>query len=343
MTSDARLDIARQAILVIHPGALGDVLLARPVLRTFRNQFPQHELALLAGESVGVLLRNAGEVDRVFPLESKHMSELYAGVDGLHPAFRSWLGKCTIAVGWLQDTEGTMACTLRASGVQSACLKSSQSSDILAEHQSVRYFEALGLEGDGEDTGNGLFLPPIVCDRGEGILRTLKWHNQRPLVVIHPGSGSARKCVEAWRLARVIEWLSQAGMTPMLLEGPADAGPVTQVLANVTIPVPVIRNLDLSTAAGVLSHAELYLGHDSGMTHLAAALSIPTVACFGPTNPRRWGPLGRSVSIVLGAPCTCVMEEYCRDRVCLQIAPDRIIDACRSLLVRRSTFPSTNS
>ncbi len=324
-------------MLVIHPGALGDVLLARPVLYALRRQFPQYEIALLAGNAVGMLLRDGAEIDRVFPLESTYLSELFAGFDSLCVPFNNWLSHCDVAVGWLRDVEVAVADTLRAVGVQSINLRSSWSADFLAEHQTDRYLETVEMEGVGQAVNHPLILPPVVSAQAQQILKALNWNSGPPLVVIHPGSGSAYKCVEAWRLAHVIEWLSQAGMTPMLLEGPADREPVAQVLSALTIPVPVIRGLNLSTAAAVLAQAALYLGHDSGITHLAAALAIPTIACFGPTNSSRWAPLGPTVAVLSGMPCTCSgwsAVKNCPERVCLQIAPERMIEACRSQLAR---------
>ena len=322
-------------MLVIHPGALGDVLLARPVLRMLRHQFPQHEIAILSGKAVGALLRDGAEIERVFPLESTHLGDLFAGLDGLCVPFRTWLGDCDIAVGWLRDTEGTVATTLRDAGVQSTNLKSAWSSDLRAEHQSGRYLEAIQMNGEGQVVDYPLVLSTAIREQGRQILQALNWNNRQPLVVIHAGSGSARKCAEAWRLARVVEQLFKVGMAPMLLEGPADHELVAQVLSALATPVPVIRGLNLSMAAAVMAQAALYLGHDSGVTHVAAALAVPTIACFGPTNPRRWAPLGSVVSIVSGAPCICPTwsdVEGCQERVCLQIAPERITEACRARL-----------
>ncbi|HVG02776.1 MAG TPA: hypothetical protein VM842_07785, partial [Nitrospira sp.] len=76
-------DDQRRKILVIHPGAVGDVLLARPVLFRLRCLFPRHELGLLAGSAVGILLRESDEIDQVLPLESAYLTELFAGCDNL--------------------------------------------------------------------------------------------------------------------------------------------------------------------------------------------------------------------------------------------------------------------
>ena len=344
MTSQVPQGGSKRGVLVIHPGALGDVLLSRPALCAVRHQFPHHEIAFLAGQSVGALLCGAGEVDRVFPLESSYLSGLWAGPDSLCSEFRAWLGNCDIAVGWLPDAEGALSATLRASGVQYVCLQSAASTDLCAEHQASRYLDAIQLSGTSQLVGTPLVLSPAIRERSRLVLQALIQENRHTVVVIHPGSGSSHKCIEAQRLVPVIDWLLQADMAPLLLEGPSDREAVERVLATIKVDVPVIRGLALSTMAGVLSHAKLYAGHDSGVTHLAAALSVPTIACFGPTDSRRWAPLGRAVSIVSGAPCTCrtwsaVAE--CRERVCLQIAPERIIEVCRLLLSERRTVPAT--
>jgi ADP-heptose:LPS heptosyltransferase len=226
-------------------------------------------------------------------------------VDRLRPDFRTWLRNCDLAVGWLPDTKGALSAALRATGVQSVCLKSASSADLDAEHQAARYRDAIQVSGASQAVGTPLVLSSVIRERGGLILRGLTSDSRHTVVVIHPGSGSPYKCLDARLLVPVIEWLFQADMAPLLLEGPSDREAVERVLATIKIDVPVIRGLDLSTMAGVLSHAKLYVGHDSGVTHLAAALSVPTIACFGPTDSRRWAPLGRAVSIVSGAPCTC--------------------------------------
>lgn len=332
--------IGKRGILVIHPGTVGDVLLARPALHVLRRRFPQHEIILLAGQAIGLILRDGGEIDRVFPLESTYLTELFAGCDSLHPAFRRWLVTCDFGVGWLHDIEGAIANTLHALGVQSSSFKSPSACDLLSEHQTARCLEAIEAPSiNRTDISQPLQLSPPVREHGRQALQQSNWTDKQRLVVIHPGSGSPSKCIEASRLARVIEWLHGEGMTPVLLEGPSDRETVAHVLAAVTVFVPVIHGLDLSTAAAVLSHADLYLGNDSGMTHLAAALSIPTIACFGPTDPRRWAPPGQTVSVLTGAPCVCPTwstVERCGERICLHISSERIIEACRSSMLGRS-------
>jgi len=330
---------SRRNVLLIHPGALGDVLLARPALQALTQRFPQHEIAFLGGREVGLLLQACEEVHRVFPIESAYLSEVFAGVDHLSQVFLDWLEQTDMVVGWLSDTEGAAASTLRAVGVRSIQFQPALSSNRhVSEHQSDRYCEAARLESSGSLSAGFLALPSTIRGQGNQVLAALDLEKHDQLVVIHPGSGSGRKCLESWRLVRVIEWMSAFGAAPLLLEGPADEKAVAAVLSGLTHAVPVVRGMNVSVVAGVLSHAALYVGHDSGITHLAAALAVPTIACFGPTNPRRWAPRGTKVTIMTGPPCACLTwrdVEGCGERACLQITPERIIDASRAYLGER--------
>lgn len=323
---------SRRKVLVIHPGALGDVLLARPALQVLHQRFSKHEIAFLGGRAVGTLLHDCGEVSLVFPIESAHLSELFAGVECLSRPFRDWLKHADTVVGWLADTDGAVAGTLRAVGVQSIQFRPALSASSPAEHQTDRYCEALGLEVLDPIACRPLTVPSVLRGQAQRILETLTVQKGKPLVVIHAGSGSARKCIDSWRLAQVIDWISTSGAAPLLLEGPADHGSVAAVLSELEHAVPVVRGESVSLVAGMLSHAALYIGQDSGITHLAAALAIPTVACFGPTDSRRWAPRGPHVTVLTGSYCTCPSwrdVETCGERTCLQISPERLIEASR--------------
>jgi len=339
VTAPANYPRCKERVLIIHPGALGDVLLARPVLYALRGRFPQAEIALLSATPVGSLLCRSGEVDRTFPLEEAYLSQLFAGAESLSHVFGAWLSRCETAVGWLRDAGSTVTQTLRAAGVEHIHLQSPFSADLVACHQADRYFEAIEMEGVGHNFTRPMILPDELMKLGEKSLQACHWSGETQVVLIHPGSGSKFKCVEAWRFATLIRWLIEAGMTPMLLEGPADGQIVAEVLSSLPEPVPVIRDLYVSAIAGILTKASLYVGHDSGLTHLAAALAIPTVACFGPTRASRWAPLGSTVAVVSGTPCVCskwTEVETCRERACLQIPLERLIDTCRIQLGSRS-------
>ena len=151
------------------------------------------------------------------------------------------------------------------------------------------------------------------------------------LVIIHPGSGSAHKCVAPEILATVVVAVQISGATPVILEGPADREPVERLLRSCVNPPIVLKGLDVLTVAGVLAQARLFVGQDSGVTHMAGLMGVRTVALFGPTDPARWAPRGAHVTVVQGAPCLCQSwgdVSRCEEKPCLEMPQDHLVALC---------------
>src|SRR5207249_4852234 len=87
--------------------------------------------------------------------------------------------------------------------------------------------------------------------------------------------------------------LQISGATPVVLEGPADRESVERLLQSCVNPPIVLKGLDLLTVAGVLAQARLFVGQDSGVTHMAGLMGVRTVALFGPTDPARSAQCGQ--------------------------------------------------
>jgi len=117
------------------------------------------------------------------------------------------------------------------------------------------------------------------------------------VAILHPGSGGMKK---RWPLTGFLELakrLKEDGrITPLLMLGEADQDLMDELNA-LGKPWPMLFGLSLCDVAGVLSCASLYVGNDSGVTHLAAAVGVRTVALFGPSDPAIWGPRGSHVSV----------------------------------------------
>lgn len=124
----------------------------------------------------------------------------------------------------------------------------------------------------------------------------------RPLVALHPGSGGRWKCWPAERFAAVASALARRADAQLLLvSGPADAE-IVQTFRNSVEATRVIEaaSLPVCQLAAILARCSLFIGNDSGVTHLAAAVGCPTLALFGPTDDRVWGPRGTHVTILRG-------------------------------------------
>jgi len=141
--------------------------------------------------------------------------------------------------------------------------------------------------------GKPLTLSPHASEKlaARELLRELGIH-ARP-VFIHPGSGGRRK---VWPLANwhgLLDWIQRELPFQALLSiGPSDDYMDQFSEALRKAGVPIVSGLPLLRLSALLSLCGLYIGSDSGVSHLAAATGIPAITVFGPTDPRVWAPRG---------------------------------------------------
>jgi heptosyltransferase III len=121
------------------------------------------------------------------------------------------------------------------------------------------------------------------------------------LLALHPGSGGERKnwALENWR--ELGDWLvdSMQPFTLLVVIGEADESRAQQLKESwAKRPVCFAQNLPLPQVAALLERCAVFIGHDSGISHLAAAVGTPSLLLFGPTDPEIWAPVGENVRIL---------------------------------------------
>jgi heptosyltransferase III len=324
---------SQRSIVVIHPGGLGDVLLSLGALAAMRASSPHHEIVLLAGLEVGHLLRQCGVIDHLWSIESGRLGALFTGKEQLSDEQLGVFRRCDLVVGWLSDQTGSLRRTMQELGIPRVILRSPASTE--GPHQSDRFLQTLQGEFPADVRAPlRIYLPGQVLQSGADALRAIGIEQRVQLIVCHMGSGSRHKCVSADKWGTLIRRCRARQLTPLVVLGPADdqAG---EVIQEQDIPeLPILRPSSITMLAAILAQAQGYIGHDSGVTHLAALLGVPTVAMFGPTDERRWAPRGAHVTVVRGECCTCVdwdAVRACTEKSCLNVKPEEVFEVLNAI------------
>jgi ADP-heptose:LPS heptosyltransferase len=167
-------------------------------------------------------------------------------------------------------------------------------------------------------------------------------------VLLHPGSGSKKKNWPLPNFLKLAEILKAKGQRPEFILGPAEADLQRALIQTASDEIKLHIVSDLKRVLKLVNQAGAIIGNDSGISHLAAFTGIPTVAIFGPSDPRIWKPIGRAVAVVRAdidcAPCLADDQKGCPDQDCLKAVTAEMVAAALARLLsdcsRNRTSPS---
>ncbi|HEX9819431.1 MAG TPA: glycosyltransferase family 9 protein [Methylomirabilota bacterium] len=282
---------AGTATLAIHPGALGDVLLAVPALRALRGA-SGGPLVLAAQPRIGALLESLAVVDGHLAFDALGLDALF--VDD--PARRPRLPDAERVVCWFGARDPVFVRRL-AELVPGAGVASSVGDDRpVWEHLLAT------VQAPPGDRCAPIVAPAVVRALGAEALAAARVDMPPPWLIVHPGAGSAAKCWPAEAFARVITAVAaRARMNVVAHQGPADAGAAAALRRHLGAGVAWLVEPALPALAGALVHAQAYLGNDSGVSHLAAALGVPSLVLFDARHLawRPWSGTARVRTVTL--------------------------------------------
>jgi heptosyltransferase-3 len=287
--------------LVIHPGALGDVLLAIPALRALRRRHPRDEIVLAAQSHVGDLLRTVAVIDARVRFERLRLDRLFvdAALDSAVDL------RADSVVCWFGASDPTFAKRMREVAADVIVAPPWTTSGRVWEHLVA----TLG-EGAGEADRRPVDVPASVRSDGRCALEAAGWDGMTPLVVVHPGASGAAKRWPVEGYAEVIAAIrARARVAVIVHAGPADHEAASALVRLLDAPTGTLDNPTLDVLAGALGHVSGFFGNDSGVSHLAAAVGVPSLVLFAPER-RGWAPWSESATTHVVS-----MRELARDDV----------------------------
>ncbi len=345
-------------ILIVQPGDLGDLILSTPAIHALREAHPTAFIGLLAVSHAAPVIEGTGLVDVVITLDRKTAGSTLAFFkpDNLRRIFALRQHRFDTVLYFRQFTlkAGTLKFALIAAatgarrqiGLQNGngwfLTDSLPDEGFGAKHQAQYWLDLVGLLG-----ARSAPKPPVVAQTETDLLPPKV--TGRPRVVIHAGSGgfslARRWSPEGFTaVANRLHETHQAQI--VLVGGKGDDADVVEAALNPATRADTINlsgRTSLAELTSVLASADVFIGADSGVMHLASAVTS-VAAIFGPSNPAAWGPwtpAGRHIVVRSGvecSPCSYVghgigLRDGCEARTCMRlVTPAQVYRAAVRLL-----------
>lgn len=283
--------------LILRGGAIGDFIVTLPVMQALRAQWPGAQIEIWGYPHIASLAVAGGLAESVVSLDRAEMVRFFVPEPQFTDAQVAAIRSFDLVFNYLHDPVGQVRSNLLLAGAKqvlsgSPLIKRGHAVPFLLEPlQALAIFETdlvPELDFSGELRSAGRQRLRVLGVRG-------KPH------VVHPGSGSPAKCWPVGHYMELIRRWREQGREVVAVIGEADVE-VAKALVRELPDLPVLENLTLTELAATLVECAGFLGNDSGITHLAAAVGLPVVALFGPSDADTWAPRGRGGVKVVRAP-----------------------------------------
>lgn len=291
-------------VLIIKPSSLGDIVHALPVLAALRRACPKTKIDWMVRTELAGLFECVEGVDNVVLFDRRTMGRWYAprawretsdflrrlrkgrydlviDLQGLlRSGLFSWLSGCRVRIGLQEAREGARLFYTHTAPMPTSAY-------ILDIYDALLKMLGFSIEP--------LCFPLHSRQQDReavaALLRTDGAAN-RPYAILAVGSAHPRKCWPAERFAQVAAFLHRQAGLAVVLSGSAGERPLAEQIKDAAgVPASVLAGrTSIPQLTALLEGAAVVIGNDTGPTHLAAALNVPTVMIFGPTNPARLFP-----------------------------------------------------
>ncbi len=274
-------------ILVIRGGAIGDFILTLPVFSALRERFPQADIEVLGYPHVATLALSGGLAKTVHAIESPGLAMFFTKSGSFELEWRNFFEQFSIVISYLFDPDRFFENNVMTCGTRQFIAAQYRPDETKAIHASDVFLKALErLTIFDSDPVARLQLS--CMDKIENRL------------ALHPGSGSESKNWPEYNWRELIVYLLENSPMNLLLVGGEAEGKRLQRLAN-GLPaerIEIAQHIPLHELAPRLTKCNGYVGHDTGVTHLASALGLPSLVLWGQSNETVWRPLGEKVRIL---------------------------------------------
>lgn len=290
-------------ILFIRGGAIGDFILTMPAIQLVRQTLPEARIEVLGYETITSVAKASSLVQATRSIEHGPMAGFFVPEGKLDSELMDYFASFSVVISYLYDSAGFFRANVERCKV-GTFIQGPHRIDESKEDESAAVQLAKPLETLAMFLEKAYVKLPDGCGKkGRAPLSDQGPVSVRPRIALHPGSGSALKnwSLEGW--VEVAEKLQQKFpiVEFLVISGEAEERSIGDCLALLDQAAVNWRHLEhvaLPEVAGELQQCDLFLGHDSGISHLAAACGLPALLLFGPSNEKIWAPQNPAVQVI---------------------------------------------
>ncbi len=343
-------------VLIRATNWVGDAIMALPALRVVREKFAQAEIGVLGRPYVLDIYREQGIADELIPYDSSGGHRGFAGREKLAAQLRdekfdvalllqnafdaawlAWRAKIPERIGYARDGRSLLL---------TKAVEVPQEGEI-PSHEKFYYLELLRRAGWLERLPEVPWIELKVSEgkrrNAEEFLASSGVQTARMRIAVGAGAsyGSA-KCWPPERFAEALNKLTDANDADVILFGTSGEAEVSAaIVAGLKKkPVDLTGRTQIADLSALLSRCNLFIGNDSGAMHVAAAVGLPIVSVFGPTDPHGTAPVTPKCTVVQEKPyCSpCFLRRCPTDHRCMKaVTPVMVVSAAQ---LRLEAVPS---
>ncbi|MGO8837004.1 MAG: glycosyltransferase family 9 protein [Limisphaerales bacterium] len=295
------MSAGKPKILVIRGGAIGDFILTLPAIAALRRQFPQAHLEVLGYPHIAQLAVAGGLVDRVQPIEARGLAGFFARAGTLEPDLMDYFSEFDLVISYLYDPDEIFkanVCRCPVGQFIAGPHRPDEAAEIHATRVFLKPLERLAIF-DADPVPRLFFNPQNPSVRAD-LPISPDARQRAPAIVFHPGSGSEAKNWPETKWAGLIQQImATTHWNLLLVGGEAEGGRLKRLAAALpSARYSIAQALPLAELARRMQSGAVFVGHDSGITHLAAAVGLPCIVLWADTLEEIWRPQGERLVIL---------------------------------------------
>ena len=266
-----------------------------PAIGALRERWPDAHIEVLGYPHVIDLALEPHYANGARSIEASAMAGFFVPKGILEPRLMDYFGSFQLVISYLFDPDEVFADNVRRCGVKQLIRASPRPSELPAAQHYCKPLEALAIYVEHPR--------PRIYVRPDDQHFADQWQpglDCRRCIAVHAGSGGEKKNWPVEKFAELSRWaVDHLAAELLLVKGEADELVVTALANRLEGRLyRLLHSLRLTQLAAVLERCVAFVGNDSGITHLAASVSVPTVALFGPASIPIWEPQGEHVRVI---------------------------------------------